>query len=126
MFKNSIRSIVLTSLLIPNQALACLGPFAEKSIFAQSTPSSTLKSEALIKATLTSVGVKKVVKVLNVIKDKDPTKSIRLGGKIELDYRDSSCGPNHRVGESGMIRVRISGKGNQAKFYPYLYPRFQK
>lgn len=107
--------------VVAKPASACLGPFAEKSIFLKSLPASMPKSEALLEGRLTSVGAKKIVKILKVIKDS--TGSLRLKKQIGLDYFDTSCGPYHRVGDSGIIRVKITGKGNQTKISPYLYPR---
>jgi hypothetical protein len=118
--------IILTSLslfiLLTQSTNACLGPFAEKSIFTESRPSSISKNEALVKATIFSLYPVRSAIVTKVYYSS--SKSIKVGSQVILDYEESSCGPSHRIGESGIIRAKIVGSGDQMKLSPYFYKRY--
>jgi hypothetical protein len=109
----------LLSLTFSSPASSCLGQVLETSIFFTTPPVFKSMDAVLIKVVLTAVkGGMASAKVTKILKD--PTRSIRVGSKVSIEYNFSSCGPNYRAGEEGIIWAKVSRKNGQIKLSPYL------
>ncbi len=116
----NVIAIVANLLLIALPADACLGRILEYSIFFEKIPASEFKTDVLVKVVLENVkdgmASARVTAVLQA-----PTGNIRQGDRVLLKYNFSSCGPNHGVGEKGIIFAKLLiDKQGQRTLYPYM------
>jgi hypothetical protein len=105
--------------LMASPASACLGPMLEHTIFFKQAPADT-KADLVAQGTLEEVRnnppknandrvptATAVVRLTQVFQGK-----AKAGERVTLQYEVSSCGPNQRVGEKGMIIAKASAAGD--------------
>jgi hypothetical protein len=111
---------IIANLLMSMPVDACLGRGSETSIFFNKKQTSKFKTDLLIRVTLEDfkdwAAHARITEIIQA-----PVNSLRRGDKILLKYHSTSCGPNHKTGEEGIIFAKMFiNKNGHKTFYPYL------
>lgn len=118
---------VFCFLLFSTQAYACRDPRSWNTIFFESPPNVQLNADLVARISLSDVNesmetatVTATATVINVLKASND--KIQPSQKTAIKYAFTSCGPDHKSGDKGMIIARI-GTDDKGRLvlYPYMH-----
>jgi hypothetical protein len=121
-FEVAMRSYAIAILgffmLMPPPAEACLGQILEHTVFFDKMPELKLDADVVAKVILEDV--KDGLASARIIQVEVSAGNIHPGDKVQLKYSFSSCGPNHKNGEEGIIIAKstLNDKG-EIVLHPY-------
>jgi len=121
-------ALVFCFLLVTTQAHACLGYALSNTLFFEEIPNPSPDVDVIAKVSLSDVNEETrtatatvTVTVMQVLKTSDSR--VNQGEKVAMKYEFSSCGPDHRNGDEGMI---IAKTGTDSKGLLVLYPYMRR
>jgi len=121
-------ALVFCFLLVTPQAHACIWYGLWNTIFFEAIPSPQADVDVIAKVSLSDVNEETrtatatvTATVMQVLKTSDAR--VSQGEKVAMKYEFSSCGPDHRNGEEGMI---IAKTGTDSKGLLVLYPYMRR
>ena len=114
-------------MLASAQVQACRDPESWDTVFFEAIPNLQSNADVIAKVSLSDVNeevntatVTAIATVIQVLKTSDAR--IHAGDKIAMKYRFTSCGPDHKKGEEGMIIAKSGGDINgRLMLYPYVH-----
>lgn len=109
-------------LFLASQAQACRGQILEDTLFFESLPNPPLNANLVAKVSLSEVSrgtaTAEITQVLQT-----SHAEITQGDKLPIQFRFTSCGPNHKNGAKGII---IAKTGIDSLGRPVLYPYMRR
>ncbi|SNS96684.1 hypothetical protein SAMN06265795_110107 [Noviherbaspirillum humi] len=105
-------ALICCLLLLASPANACLGLSLEDTIFFKTIPEPRPDADIIAKVSLFDADDgTAVARILQVLDTSDSR--IHTGDKVDLKFRMTSCGPNLKPGEEGIIiaKARRDGDG---------------
>ena len=97
---------------------ACMGRILEDTLFFEALPQPPLEAGVIARVVISEVdGGRARAEVVEVVATSGV--EVREGQQFLLDYAFSSCGPNHRDGDQGMIIAKLAD-GDERVLLPYM------
>jgi hypothetical protein len=102
-------------------AQACLGPPLERTIFFDKVPpdffpGSEFTTDVVADVVLENINNNGMIVIVTALVTKTIKGKVNAGDRIKIHYGVSSCGPNHKEGEKGIIAAQFSDTGKGHKF----------
>lgn len=112
-------------LVMSLEVRACRDPMSGTTLFFENIPTPQPDAEVIAKVSLSRVNEEMglgtaMATVIEVLKASDA--SIHQGDKIGMKYQTTSCGPDHKNGDSGTI-IAKTGADTKGRLvlYPYMH-----
>ena len=97
---------------------ACMGRILEDTLFFAALPQPPLEADVIARVVMSEVdGGRARAEVVEVVATSGA--EVHEGQQFMLEYAFSSCGPNHRDGDQGMIIAKLAD-GDEPVLLPYL------
>jgi len=97
---------------------ACMGRILEDTLFFEALPQPPLEAGVIARVVISEVdGGRARAEIVEVVATSGV--EVREGQQFLLDYAFSSCGPNHRDGDQGMIIAKLAD-GDERVLLPYM------
>lgn len=97
---------------------ACMGRILEDTLFFDALPQPPLEADVIARVALSEVdGGRARAEIVEVVTTSGV--EVHEGQHFMLEYAFSSCGPNHRDGDQGMILAKLAD-GDKRVLLPYL------
>lgn len=118
MLRHVFTAIILSFALLPVSAFACLGPMSEYSLFFETIPAPRPHADLVARVVLLEAEIgtatARIEEVLETSND-----AIHPGDNLTLAYTFTSCGPNHKKGDKGIILANVKGDDKNLVAYPF-------
>jgi hypothetical protein len=118
-FAPAILAILLALTALP--AKTCLGQMQESTLFFETVPEAIAASDVIAEVEIEKLkgDILPETATVRVLKVRRGT--MKEGEKAVLNYSVSSCGPNQKVGEKGLIIAqKITGENGEPALRPYM------
>lgn len=97
---------------------ACMGRILEDTLFFEALPEPQLEADVIARVVLSDVdGGRARAEIVEVVATSGV--EVHEGQQFMLEYAFSSCGPNHRDGDQGMIITKLADVDERV-LLPYL------
>ncbi len=118
----SLTLLCFISFSLP--ALACLGYLSEDTLFFTEIPVKISKADFIAKITITDIKQTGLEATVTARVSDNQKGTIKGGQIVQFQYLVSSCGPNHKVQEQGLIVAKSLGeKDGKLILQPYMHKR---